>query len=192
MQLGFPLIKSWQLLRTSPNWRAEAKSHSKSSEIVVEHGRIRAVCQARQQRLDRPPARDLVREVNPGAAGCDGGAVKCPPFAPWLTPLGVLYELACARRCQSCDKSDDKQRKGDGEKKYQTLSAIHILSKNLGFRETREDSSLLKKGSISSVFGRSGGRDETRERDLGSERPQKGCRNTSWRALLIRCRCRGT
>lgn len=115
-----------------------------------------------------------------------------PPFCSMAHPLGVLYELACARRCQSCDKSDDKQRKGDGEKKYQTLSAIHILSKNLGFRETREDSSLLKKGSISSVFGRSGGRGETRERDVGSERPQKGCRNTSWRALLIRCRCRGT
>lgn len=115
-----------------------------------------------------------------------------PPFCSMAHPLGVLYKLACARRCQSCDKSDDKQRKGDGEKKYQTLSAIHILSTNLGFRETREDSSLLKKGSISSVFGRSGGRDETRERDVGSERPQKGCRNTSWRALLIRCRCRGT
>lgn len=65
-----------------------------------------------------------------------------PSFCSMAHPLGVLYELACARRCQSCEKSE---RKGDGEKKYQTLSAIHILSKNLGFRETREDSSLLKK-----------------------------------------------
>lgn len=116
LQLGFPLIKSWQLLRTSPNWRAEAKSHSKSSEIVVEHGRTRAVYQARQRRLDRPPARDLVREVNPGAAGCDGGAVKCPPFAPWLTPWGYCMSWHAPDDAKAATKAMISKEKEMGRK----------------------------------------------------------------------------